>query len=99
MFQFPLIELEESSESHKIFHSDLSPFFKDLILNTSKHYTHILTHQKIEADFNVFHCKIDNSIQIPTNYIKINLKELKNYPIPKLIENFLSKSERKFFTI
>jgi len=55
---------------------------------SSSPYTHILTHQKIQARFYRFHS--GNKIELP--YLAVPLNELTSYPIPRLIERYLIES-------
>lgn len=92
LYDFPLLEtsrltsskkLLRSSEMKEIFdHQDFS------IHGVSKVRKHILSHQIIVARF--YHVKTQKFPQNEgSDYMKIDKPSLKNYPIPKLIENYL----------
>lgn len=92
LFDFPLIETTKSIDLFE--NLNLEQYKK---LNTiptksiqkSTEYIHILSHQKIHATFWAIHLDDVNSIH--TNELKILMKEIENYPVPKLIENFSYK--------
>ncbi len=92
LYEFPLIETGKKLSSERIFYTKE---WKDLFQNSdihvediSKEFVHILTHQKIHARF--FLIKVD---EIPLNmknkYITVSIGDIKNFAIPKLIENYL----------
>jgi len=65
------------------------------LIDVSKIYKHQLTHQKIIAQF--FSIQIYKEIDFkPSNsLILIDLKDFKNYAIPKLIDNYFAESNKK----
>jgi A/G-specific adenine glycosylase len=91
LYQFPLIENEEEKSETEICNSkDWENLFKEgylNIINISPRIKHQLTHQTIFAQF--WH--IDAKIPTIKNTISIQKKDLKNYPIPKLLEKYLEK--------
>ena len=91
LYQFPLIENEEEKSETEICNSkDWENLFKEgylNIINISPRIKHQLTHQTIFAQF--WH--IDAKITTIKNTISIQKKDLKNYPIPKLLEKYLEK--------
>ncbi len=92
LYQFPLIESEK-----KLRESDLikSTAYKKLLNNNQAEivsfmdtYVHKLSHQIIEAAFlqiNIFKGLHDE------NYIKVNLVDLKKYPVSRLTEKYLNQ--------
>jgi A/G-specific adenine glycosylase len=89
LFDFPLIERERD-----LSYKDLTGTkeWKDLftgkkveLLNISQPYPHILTHQVIKAKF--FHLEVSPQCHLP--YPKVAIRDIRNYPVPKLIENYL----------
>jgi A/G-specific adenine glycosylase len=86
LFDFPLLETQQQLTSFPLFESQ----FKNLGLtlkNQSIEYKHILSHQKIYATFwMVSSSKPEN---IDSKFFKITRNEINNYPIPKLIDNYL----------
>jgi len=62
--------------------------FKEKTLFISKQITHKLTHQNIHTFFIIMHC---NKIKSNNSLLKIRIRDLNNYPLPKLIENFIEE--------
>ncbi len=62
-------------------------YFKDNqlnILSVSREYKHILSHQKIYAQF--YMLKVNNISSFKKdNYLSIKLKEINNFALPKLL--------------
>ncbi|MCB9361604.1 MAG: A/G-specific adenine glycosylase [Flavobacteriales bacterium] len=92
LFDFPLIETTKSIEQFE--NLNLEQYKKlNTITNKSIHksteYIHILSHQKIHATF--WSIQLNDVNNIHTSELKILTKEIENYPIPKLIENFIFK--------
>ncbi|MDF1673379.1 MAG: A/G-specific adenine glycosylase [Vicingaceae bacterium] len=86
LYDFPLIESEIEISKESDLKKILSP--PNLTIeNRSKPIKHILSHQKIYATFWTISDKI--SKDLIEKAIKINLKEINNYPVPKLIENYI----------
>ena len=93
LYDFPLIEstqeisagrLREMKAWEEIFgKQDIK------ILKKSKIFKHVLTHQIINARF--YHIK-DACIK-KDYYKKVALGEIQNYPVPRLIENFLQREK------
>ena len=88
LYQFPLIEntvkksestIEKSKEWYSLFTKPIK------ILKVSPTLKHQLTHQIIFARF--WHIK--SKTETISNSKSINKKELKNYPIPRLLEKYL----------
>ena len=85
LYDFPLLETTKRTNSFK----QLNTIFKDsnlALIQRSEEFKHILSHQKIYATFWLASAK--NS-KMQTNFTEISLKEINNYPVPKLIENYL----------
>jgi hypothetical protein len=59
----------------------------------SGQYIHLLTHQKLHARFYWFHS--GKLIDLP--FMPIPLKDIFKYPIPKLIERYLSENFSQIF--
>ena len=77
LYQFPLIEFDSPDEKRNFLASLDSKFI-------SQEYKHILSHQQLYAQFAV----VEPSNEIPENQLEINLSELSNFPIPRLIDKF-----------
>lgn len=91
LYQFPLIETESelSSEAFKT-HPKVSSYFKDMefdysLYNTSE-LVHKLSHQHLYTKFWIIEV-----VDLPVNGIPIS--ELKTYPTPILISNFIDEFE------
>ncbi len=92
LFEFPLIEtlratslerLMESSSWNYLFRN--GQFRPDKV---SKIFKHSLTHQVIHAKF--YHLNnIPSDPSISSSFQQVPIKEIDNYPVPKLIENYL----------
>lgn len=59
-----------------------------VIQSVSHEYTHKLTHLTIKAVFSEFDA---DEYSVSNNCVKIYLSDLKNYPVPRLIERYLKK--------
>ena len=86
MYDFPLIESKSEIKSPLTLKDNLS--IRDVkIIDKSEPIKHILSHQKIYATF--WKLEMSKPLNIESDYIKIKLKEINNYPVPKLIENYI----------
>ncbi|MDG1477719.1 MAG: A/G-specific adenine glycosylase [Vicingaceae bacterium] len=86
LYDFPLIESTKKIDSFKTIKDSYND--SDLSLSEkSIEFKHILSHQKIYATFWLVNAK--NSNYFDANFTKIPLKEINNYPVPKLIDNYL----------
>jgi A/G-specific adenine glycosylase len=91
LYDFPLIESDKELNSAEKLQAQLN---KSLETNTyitvnkqSESIKHILSHQKIYTIF--WHIEVDNTEQFDKNYLSVSTKEINNYPVPKLIENYI----------
>ena len=87
-----MIETSDNILSKKFVKDEkLKAFLKDheyTISAFSDHRKHILSHQVIHAKF--YHIALEELSSFESDLFKVVLKkELKNFPIPKLIENYL----------
>ncbi len=86
LFDFPVLESTEPLSSF----TPLNDEFKKLklsLIRKSEEYKHLLSHQKIYATF--WLVSTEKAEKISNSYNKIPLKEINNYPVPKLIENYI----------
>ncbi len=86
LFDFPLLETSQPLSSF----APVLKEFEDLNLtlkNKSIEYKHILSHQKIYATFWLVSSNSRKKLNI--DYTEVSLKKINNYPVPKLIENYL----------
>lgn len=91
LFDFPLIEttaeLTNKAELLKQAKSIFRSSHDVTIQSTSQEYIHLLSHQKIHAKF--WELAWPNMEAKHDDWIKITLEEINNYPVPKLIENYI----------
>ena len=94
LFDFPLIETGKAvSQKKLILLKEWAGFFsgrKVVLLKESKIYRHILTHQVIMAKF--YHLEISPGTRL--SFLKIPLKDIGKYPVPRLVEKFIEESMR-----
>jgi A/G-specific adenine glycosylase len=86
LFDFPVFETKEPLTSFPLLEKEFSNIGLTL-KNQSTEYKHILSHQKIYATF--WLVSSNKTKNIDSKFVKIPLKEINNYPIPKLIDNYL----------
>tara|TARA_B100001287_G_scaffold269999_1_gene268171 strand:- start:22416 stop:23450 length:1035 start_codon:yes stop_codon:yes gene_type:complete len=83
MYQFPMIEEE---------HQNFNPYKivpKNAILLKKSKCNHLLTHQKISANF--WHFMLEDFSNVKNlNLIKVD--ELNEYPVPKIVENYIQEN-------
>ena len=95
LFQFPLLESETliDEQSLMIKLKELIPDGKTGLIKFSEQYKHQLSHQNIFAQF--IRIQIKKGPQdIPQDWLKIPQKNISDYGIPRLIEQYL---EKEFF--
>ncbi len=96
LYEFPMIETNNESSENDILKSDswinISKGINSIcVIEKSKEYFHQLSHRKIYTYF--YKIEIENmSKYLSDHYIKIQLKDLKNYAIPRLIEKYLQEN-------
>jgi A/G-specific adenine glycosylase len=93
LYDFPMIETTREIPEEKLFSSSE---WKQLITKCEFHltdrshqYKHILTHQIIFAKFYILRQVGKQKPQLP--YLFVSIEELKNYPLPRLIEQFFNE--------
>ena len=86
LFQFPMIE----ADSNKIPETKLST---DQCIHQSEEIKHILSHQKLLA---VFHHFDSFPTDIDSKFVKVNIEEIQNFPLPRLIDKYLEDSSYFF---
>ncbi|MCW8897710.1 MAG: A/G-specific adenine glycosylase [Flavobacteriales bacterium] len=93
LYDFPLIETPKKIYSfnelstYSNFQQIISKTAKIVLKKVSDETKHILTHQKIYATF--WHISTDKTKSLEAKYKKINNSSINNYPLPKLIENYV----------
>jgi A/G-specific adenine glycosylase len=95
LYDFPLIETETETEIDLLVSSanwkEIFDGAKPVILQVSRAFKHQLTHRQIFAKF----ITISTEKNLPATfdvYIHVNLKNLADYPVPRLIEQYLSEN-------
>ena len=92
LYDFPVIETSKALSQKKLTESDeWKKIFGTAgfeILETSEEYRHVLSHQVIHARF--YHARIEKEHQLP--FQKVSIKDVRKYPVPRLIENYIEKS-------
>lgn len=92
LFDFPLIETEKPESLKKLMLSHewkaLFSGMKIKVINESKTYRHILSHQIIHARF--YTLEVGEKVVLP--FLRVQLNDLRNYPIPRLIERYLQET-------
>jgi A/G-specific adenine glycosylase len=96
LYDFPLIQTIGPASITKLQYNpawpDLFDDRKPFITSTTRIFRHILTHQVIHAKFYLID---DHTDQIRTNnsWIEISFEKLASLPVPRLIENFIKKTD------
>lgn len=80
MYQFPMIELFKEKEVPQINQTILKEFT----------FKHLLSHQTIFAHFYII---LQDPLKTESEWMKIKISELENYPLPKLMEKFCAAIE------
>jgi A/G-specific adenine glycosylase len=98
LFEFPLIETTNKVDNKEFFiGSELASLIGKVrftLRGISKLLLHQLSHQTLNVVF--FKLSIDEQEDtsiFETNYTKINFSEIKNYPVPRIIEKFIDSFE------
>lgn len=93
LYEFPLVESDRIfSEENLILSDECQHIFSEIsqvfLMEKSVVYRHHLSHQLISAKF--FHFEINEpSAVILERYMEIDLQDMHNYAIPRLIEKYL----------
>jgi len=87
MYQFPLIEMTDSIGFNE---ENLPDNFELNAQEPIVEYKHILSHQKIKAQF---HKTVFHSSSLKNDMIWVSRNDLANYPLPRLIDRYLSEIE------
>jgi A/G-specific adenine glycosylase len=94
LYDFPLIEGEKIISRDEFFENEqVKNLLQDMenicVSKCSTTYKHVLTHRKIFARF--FEIEIPQSSKIIENlFIKVKRSEISNFPLPRLIDKYLS---------
>lgn len=94
LYQFPVIETENTCSIELLKKNrqwqHLFNNTKITIKSIPKEKIHLLTHQKLYAKFYMIEIEEPNQF-LTENYLEINIKNLKKYSVPKLIDNYLTE--------
>lgn len=95
LYDFPLIECTKLVSKDEFLKStDWTSFIKKLsytINGTPSEFIHVLSHQKIHARFWEIECKQSFTSLLPKNNLIIKNKDIHQYAVSRLIENFLEQ--------
>jgi A/G-specific adenine glycosylase len=96
LFEFPMIESNALKDFSTICQSeewkDLFGNIKLVLHSVSDNMIHQLTHQKIHAVFyRLSFTSSDNYVKIDKEFKKVGINELKDYPVSKIIENYIKQ--------
>lgn len=93
LYEFPFLEFDERLLEKQVMKNEKwSDIFKDSnteVLSVSSEFIHVLSHQKIHAQF--WHLKVNN-VQLE-NFELIVKKDLLNYPVSRLTEKYFQAIE------
>lgn len=93
LFQFPMIEVQEELDVTTV-KQMLNQQYGMLPVDVSEPIKHILTHQRIYA----YVWKFDSfpaASLIPSGWLSIQKSDLQDYPIPRLLDRYLSGAKEK----
>ena len=87
LYDFPVIESDKEIKDISGLYKLDSSFAKIDLISKSTPIKHILSHQIINAVF--WKISLENSWLPNQELIKVSLEEINNYPVPKLVENYI----------
>lgn len=95
LFEFPLIETTEETSiqslSELIEFKNLSPEDLSVIENISSWKIHILSHQRIH--YRVIRIQLEKELNLSPHLIRVNKRDIFNFAVPKLLENYMNEPE------
>ena len=91
MYQFPLFESAVKMERDDL-QSAIEDKFDVAIKREIVEYTHLLSHQKIHTVF----WRIDSEIKNDPDFLSVDLNEIDDYPLPRLIHRFLEENAPEY---
>jgi len=97
LFDFPLIETDSAvNDFKKLITTEHQWLFNNKnIVSKSDEYIHQLSHQKIHATFWII--KTDKLKITNNKYSAIPITNLEDYPVPKLIENYIKSLQQNLY--
>jgi A/G-specific adenine glycosylase len=87
MYQFPLHESEKELTSEEL-RKVVKKKYKVVVLDQIATYTHVLSHQKIYAIF----WSVKGRVDAENEMLSIDIDDVDNYPLPRLIHRFLEEN-------
>jgi A/G-specific adenine glycosylase len=94
LYDFPMIETPDEKPVEQIIESlEWKAIFDNtsiVIINVSKKIQHLLTHQRLHVQF--IHVTLKNGKFMHSNFLKIDKRNIFEWPVPKLIENYLNEN-------
>ena len=94
LFEYPLIETPTKLNNTKLLAStDWKNVFKSntaVVHTISQERKHILSHQVLHARFIELSIQ-DKKFRMPDTWEKVNVKKLKNYAVPRLIDKYMQE--------
>jgi len=90
LYDFPLIEGGRIAKENDISYKKLlnSILENQIITEKTKHYKHLLTHQKLHITIKYIKTKKINN---DTDFLKVNRMQVKELPVPKPVEKFFEE--------
>lgn len=95
LFEFPMLEIPLLKNESEVFDELVKNEFvaknDKLEIYFLENYKHILTHQKLFVSFWKITCKTKPIL--PNEYIEIEIDEIKNFAVPRLLEKLISNDK------
>ncbi|MFZ4724018.1 MAG: A/G-specific adenine glycosylase [Paludibacter sp.] len=96
LYEFPLIELDHLLSTIEIYENEqVKNLFEGItdvqILKTTNPMKHVLTHRVIFAQF--FTIKVSNENETIGKFLKVQLKDIEEYPVSRLMELFIESKQ------
>lgn len=92
LYDFPMIEtIKECNKTCLLKNKQWNTIFKNAVISIADNpvtITHKLSHQVLHSKFFKVHLGSTNKF-LEKNYIKIKLNDIRKYPVPRLIENYI----------
>jgi A/G-specific adenine glycosylase len=89
LYDFPYLECEPDKNEHYLPENEFGAMLQStsaVLQDVSREYIHLLTHQKLHARFYRYHA--DQKVALP--YLQVPLEDLHKYPVPRLIDRYIS---------
>lgn len=98
LYEFPLIETNDGQAAELVIGSESwQELFRGLELEInaiSENIRHQLTHQRLHVQF--IHTTLKNGKIMHPNFLKIDKRNIFEWPVPKIIENYLKAQENGY---